>query len=173
MTTLKPGMIIQVVTVATAIPFDPSRPDNSYQSKNSLRCREGDSRGYVCYATTGHTGDHMPYGSEGRLAATPWPNHDGGIIPDVPADDWPAHLPRTGCEWPPPPGKRIMYKVGAHGDAICSDCIKDNAVADTLIRGRSVVQAGRTRNQDWKCSARPGGGLSYRDYCLQYGSRLR
>jgi hypothetical protein len=176
MTTLKPGMTIQVVTVATAIPFDPSRPDNSCQDDPGLRCRDTDGRGYSCHATAGHTGDHMPYGSGGRLVATPWPNHaDGGIIlPDVPvADDWPTHLPRIGCEWPPPAGKRIMYKVGAHGDAICSDCIRLDTVADTFIRGRSVVQAGRTRNQDWKCSARPSGGHSYRDYCGQYGSRLR
>lgn len=141
------------------------RPDNSYQPTASLQCRARND-GLYCLATRGHSGDHMPYYSMGAGHNTPWPN-TADMLYTSPVDR-PRFVP-PDADWPPYPGRIIMFKVGAHGEAICSDCIKDDTVADTMIRGRSVVQAGRTRNHDWHCWARP---IHSSRTCYNYGTRL-
>jgi hypothetical protein len=100
MTSLRPGMKIDVTVTATTVPagaaagdgyFIPDggraepavRPDNSYvrfaDTAGRMRCHQHDG-GHSCLALMGHAGEHRGYGSGGVIYHR-WRNDDDGARP--------------------------------------------------------------------------------------------
>lgn len=86
--------------------------------------------------------------------------------------DMPADLPDY-AEWPPPAGKRVIYKFGETGYAVCSDCITDPGQVDETreyVRDEypgtwedeRLAQVDPWDNGGWECTS-----------CERRGSSLR
>lgn len=84
----------------------------------------------------------------------------------------PAALP-DDADWPPPEGKRVIYKIGAGGGALCSECIQDDERVTETRReygiDTKIRQVPRGENTGWHCTARTiGDGWA----CREYGDKL-